>query len=301
MYVMIIFFKNLPKHFLSAFKSLGRHISMTLSSVSAVSVTLILMAVFLLMAGNINGFTSNVESDLKIHASIDKIATQTEIKEIKTKVENLNGVKSVEFSSKEDELNLLIGESGNVFSRYKENNPMPNVFIVEVEEAKQIPLITSQLNEIKDIEKAQYGGESIENMIKMFEAVRAGGGVFLIALGFIAIFLISNTIKLSIYTRTSEISIMRNVGATNWYIKTPFMIEGMYIGILGSLIPIVLTIVGYGFLYDYLGGNFLSSMFVMQAPIPFAIYICISLVLSGAFVGVLGSFLAVNKYLRWSR
>ena len=178
---------------------------------------------------------------------------------------------------------------------------MPNVFIVEVEKATDIPQITKTLNNMEGIEKAQYGGESIQDMIDTFEAIRYGGAAFILALGVLAIFLITNTIKMTIYTRQTEISIMRNVGAGNWYIKTPFMFEGMLIGIIGALIPVILTIFGYGFLYDFFGGQFMSSMFVMQKPYPFTLQIAGVLFLSGAVVGIIGSFLAATKYLRWRR
>lgn len=298
---MTRFFEALSKHLLTAIKSLGRHLAMTLSSASAVMVTLILMALFLLLAGNVSSFASNVEADLMIHASIDKIKNETEINGMQTKIEAFAGVKHVTFSSKEEELNILIDESGAVFERYKDNNPMPNVFIVEVKDANQIPLVTKKLNKMDGIENAQYGGESIENMIKTFDGLRVGGAIFLLGLGFIAVFLISNTIRMTIYTRNREIAIMRSVGATNWYIKTPFMIEGMFIGIIGALVPVLLTSIGYSVMYDYLGGNFLSSMFVMQKPFPFVTEISVLLLIGGAVVGILGSFLAVNKYLRWSR
>ena len=138
-------------------------------------------------------------------------------------------------------------------------------------------------------------------MIDTFETIRYGGAVFILALGVLAIFLITNTIKMTIYTRQTEISIMRNVGAGNWYIKTPFMFEGMLIGMIGALIPVILTIFGYGFLYDFLDGQFMSSMFVMQKPYPFTLQIAGVLLLSGAVVGIIGSFLAATKYLRWRR
>ena len=286
---------------MSALKSIARHMAMTLSSVSAVAVTLTLMSLFVLVAANITGFASNVESDLKIHASIDNIATQENIEEMQENIKAMAEVKSVTFSSKEQELNALIKENGDMFERYKDNNPMNNIFIVEVKEANQIKPVTKKLNKISGIEKAQYGGEDIENMVKAFESLRVGGAIFLIGLCFIAVFLISNTIKMTIYTRKTEISIMRNVGATNGYIKTPFMIEGMFIGMIGSLIPILLTSIGYTMIYNVMDGKFLSSMFVLQSPFPFAFMICLMVFLAGALVGVLGSFHAVNRYLRWSR
>lgn len=298
---MIRFITSLPHHLLSSLKSLKRHLAMTFSSASAVAVTLLLLALFLVLAVNINGFSKHVETDLKIHASIDSLQTKQEIAEMEKEIRFMPGVTNVVFSSKEHELNILIKESGSVFARYKEHNPMQNVFIVEVKDASQIPIVTKKLNALNGIEKAQYGGESINNMIKIFSTIRLGGAAFIIVLGILAVFLISNTIKMTIYTRSAEISIMRNVGANNWYIRTPFMFEGMFIGILGAVVPIALTTLGYGFLYDFLGGYFMTSMFIMQAPNPFVWQVSAILVACGASVGFIGSFLAVTKYLRWKR
>ena len=298
---MIKFFESLPKHFLSAIKSIGRHFSMSLSSASAVAVTLTLMSLFFIITENAFGFTKNVEADLKIHASIDNIKTEDDIKQIETKIYKIKEVKSISFSSKEEELGILVEENGDVFRRYEENNPMNNAFIVEVKEAKDIQKVTKKLNKIEGVVKAQYGGEDIQNMITVFATLRYAGALFLLGLAFIAVFLISNTIKMTIYTRHTEIAIMRSVGATNWYIKTPFMIEGMFIGIMGAIVPILITGIGYIILYNSLDGIFLSSMFILEKPFPFVYLICLALFVSGALVGIIGSFHAVNKYLRWSR
>lgn len=298
---MISFIHSLPKHFLTALQSLRRHMAMTLSSASAVAVTLILMALFLVLAGNVDSFATNVETNLKIHAAIDTLQDDNAIRELQDKITKLDGVAKVTFSSKEEELNILIGESGSVFERYKDNNPMPNVFIVEAKKASEIPALTKQLNAIEGIEKAQYGGESIKDMIEMFETIRYGGAIFTIALGVLAVFLITNTIKMTIYTRNTEISIMRNVGAGNWYIKTPFMFEGMLIGLIGALVPLIVIVLGYQALYSFMDGHFFSSMFVMQKPFPFVWEIGGAMLASGALVGIVGSFFAVNKYLRWRR
>lgn len=295
------FFESIPKHFMNAIKNLARHLAMTLSSISAVSVTLFLMTLFLILAANVDSFADHVESSLKIHVSIDSLVDDKQIKNMQEEIKKMQGVKSVEFSSKEDELNILIEESGSVFERYKDNNPMPNTFVVEVDNANEIPKVTKQLNELEGIENAQYGGSGIKDMISIFETIRYGGAAFILALGILAVFLITNTIKMTIYTRKTEISIMRNVGAGNWYIKAPFMFEGMFIGFIGAIIPSLLTIFGYQLLYNGLHGQFVSNMFVLKSPFPFTFLITGILLLSGMVVGMLGSFFATTKYLRWRR
>lgn len=259
------------------------------------------MALFLIIATNVDGFTRNVETNLKIRATIDSLQTKEGIDALEKKIGQIEGVQKIDFSSKEEEINKLIEDSGSVFSRYRSNNPMPNVFIVEVKSAADIPIVTQKLEGLDGIDSAEYGGKSIENMINVFSMIRYGGAVFTLILGVLAIFLISNTIKMAIHSRNKEISIMRNVGASNWYIRMPFMFEGMFIGILGSILPILLIVFGYRFLYKFLGEHFISSMFILQKPMPFVLQVSSLLAGSGALVGVIGSFLAVSKYLRWKR
>ena len=116
-----------------------------------------------------------------------------------------------------------------------------------------------------------------------------------------AVFLIRNTIKLAIQVRKDEIMIMRQVGAMNWYITFPFMLEGMISGFLGALLPILICTIGYTVLYSKLNGIFMSEMFKLLPPFPYTIYISLALLVIGLVVGMIGSALAARKYLRWTR
>lgn len=298
---MNVFFERFSRHLDTAWKSMHRHLAMSVSSAAAVAVTLILMSLFLVIASNVGGFTANVETNLQIHVSIDSLADQEQIDKLQNEIEQLSGIQNVEFSSKEEELAILIEESGSVFERYKDKNPMPNVFVVEAKEAALIQPLCDQINELDGVDKAQYGDGSIQKMIDTFIAVRTGGIIFIVALMLIAIFLIANTIKMTIQTRSKELSIMRNVGATNWYIRTPFMMEGTCIGFVGALVPVAFTVLGYAIFYHMMDGYFVSNMFVLKAVFPFVLYVSILLLFSGAIVGLLGSFYAVTKYLRYTR
>lgn len=298
---MIIFFTSLPKHLFSSILSLKRHLAMTISSISAITVTLLLYSIFLMISTNINNFAVNIENELEIHASIDSLSDQSQIESLEKTIKSWDNVNNVVFSSSEDELNSLISSNGKVFERYKNKNPMPNAFLVEVSDAQSIKEITYKLNKLEGIEKAEYGGSSIQKMIDTLSFIHIGGLVLIISLLFITLFLITNTIKMSIYTRKDEIAIMRNVGAQNWFIKTPFVFEGFFIGILGSIFPIIITYLCYSILYDSLGGKFVSSMFILQPLYPYIWNICMLLLAGGTFVGMFGSFMAVSKYLRWQR
>ena len=305
---MIPFIKSIPYHIKAAFKSIWRHMAMSISAASAVTVTLILMSAFLLVAGNINSFTHDLENSVKIHVKIDPIVEGSAIDDLQDEIEDIDGVKEVIFSDKNEEFDLFIdyvqstGGSASYYERYQgENNPLRNAFIIEVDDPALIDQVRDDLLSLTGVEQAEYGGNSATQMIDAFDSIRNGGALFILALGFLAVFLISNTIRMTIHARMEEIAIMRNVGAANWFIKTPFMIEGMLIGFMGSVLPIIFTYFIYKMGYEAMNGIFFTEMFPLQPIVPFVPQICGGLALMGILVGLIGSFFSVNKYLRWKR
>lgn len=300
---MIQFFKSLPFHLRTAGISLLRHFVMTLSASSAVMVTLILLAAFLMIAGNVEGFASHIEDEIRIHAVLgEDIVLEEQIQESKRLIEAIDGVKEAEFSDKDHELALWIAEKGEIFAIYEgETNPLHNAFFVSVNDPNQIQAITEQITALEFVDDAMYGGNSISQMVSMINTIRTGIVVFVILLGLLAIFLISNTIKMGIYARSNEISIMRNVGATNTFIKMPFMFEGMLIGLIGSIIPCILTYFGYRYLFNSMGGQLFSNVFAFQPISPFVFQIMGVLIVGGMLVGMIGSFISTTRYLYWKR
>lgn len=302
---MIKFFRNIPRHFKEAYFGLCRNLAMTLSSISAVTVTLLLIGIFLVFAVNVESFTQSMEDDLKIHVKIEDTIEESKIASLKEAIEKIPDVKSVVYSDKDSELDALIdvyGEEGYIFESYRgEANPLKRAFIVEVKDGDAIDRVTSSIEKVPGIYSALYGGKSILKMMDAFNNIRSGGVVFVLSLSALAIFLISNTIKLTIFARKDEISIMRLVGASNGFIRTPFLIEGMFIGVLGALIPIVMAIFGYRFLYDAMGGFFFSEMFPLVGVTPFIYQLSIVLLLVGMVVGLIGSYISVSRFLWWRR
>ena len=296
--------QNLLAHLADAWRNLIRHISLTVSSVIAVTVTLLIVGVLVVIAGNISDFTDNIESDFQIQVTISPgFSEDKEIAELQAQIEQLDHVESCTFSSKEDELQELIAENGEMFRYYEgeDRNPLYDVFRIELDDNRQIDAVSEALNQMDGIVEATYGGDEITVMVSVFEALRNGGAVFVVFLAILALLFIQNTIRMTIQARNTEIAIMRSVGASNWYIRGPFILEGMYIGVLGSIIPIVLISCGYYALYQAFDGVLLSSMFVMKPMWPFIFGVCLILLLGGILVGMAGSFLAVGKYLRWKR
>lgn len=302
---MIKFFRNIPRHFKEAKNGIIRNFAMTLSSASAVTVTLVLIGAFLLVAVNLDSFMTSVEEGVQIHVKIEDTISEDKISDLKSSIEAISGVKSVEYSDKDSELDALIevyGDEGELFETYRgEANPLKRAFIVEVTDGLLIDDVTAKIEAVPGIYSALYGGSSIIQMMSAFDNIKSGGVIFVLILSALAIFLISNTIKLTIFARQDEIRIMRLVGASNGYIRTPFLLEGIFIGLLGAILPIVLIYFGYTYLYEATGGIFFTPLFALITPQPFLLYISLALAGIAMVVGLIGSYISVSRYLWWRR
>lgn len=297
---------NLIRHFREAFMGLIRHGAMTVSSASAVAYALLFVGIFIIMSINIEQITFSVEESVQIHVKIyDNFNSEEPLGIIYTQISEIEGVLDVEYSSKEDELDKLIatyGEDGKIFESYRgPGNPLRAAYLVKTVEGSDIADIAREIGYIIGIEKVSYGGTGTVQLMNMLDYIRTVGYILVIGLSIVAVFLISNTIKLSISSRVKEIAIMRTVGAKNGFIRMPFVIEGILIGIAGSILPILVATVGYIYLYEALGGVFLAQMFVLQSPYPLVYYTAAVLAGIAVVVGLIGSFVSVSRYLRWQR
>ena len=214
---------------------------------------------------------------------------------------------TIEFKSKADSA-LELKNGNDIFATTvdkwtDDTNPLLDSYMFKVKEIEEIDNTVKEVNNLpftKDkINNINYGEDIVHQMIVVFNVVRKICIVAVAALVLVTAFLIANTIKLAIYSRRREIEIMRLVGASNTSIKVPFILEGLFIGIIGSIIPILVTIFGYSTLYDFFGGKlFGSALAALIAPMPFVYNISGILVLIGILVGMIGSYQAVRKYLK---
>ena len=295
--------RNFPRHIGTALKNIWRNGVMSISSIFAVTITLIIIGVIGVIAINIQDMAMNVESSLTIHVQMEREATQEEVDATYAALQNLEHVASVTYSDKESELQKLIdgmGEDGEIFAEYQgEDNPLGDAFIIEAEDGQYLETIASQIENMERVNRVNYGGESTTSLVSGLETVRNIGSVFIIGLTVIALFMIANTIKITITSRSTEISIMRMVGASNWYIRIPFMLEGIMIGLIGSIVPILILYYGYNALYNASDGMFISNMLLLRDPYPFVFQFGAFLAILGSSVGLVGSFMSVRKFLKF--
>ena len=179
-----------------------------------------------------------------------------------------------------------------------ETNPLKSEIIVTVKDVHEIRGTAEELEKLTYVDYLEYGDDMVKNLVTIFDGIKIASAAIIAALIVVTIFLICNTIKLTIHSRRTEIDIMRLVGTSNTVIKLPFVIEGLFLGMIGAIIPIVLSIYAYFIIYDKLNGFFILNIIKMVKPMPFIIYNSILLLVIGAIVGMIGSYRSVRKYLK---
>ncbi|MFJ7752902.1 permease-like cell division protein FtsX [Peribacillus muralis] len=294
-------FRTLRRHFRESFKNIGRNGWMTFASVSAVTVTLTLVGVFLVLMMNLNHIAGNVENDVEVRAHIDNAANENDIKAIGKKITEMDGIESVVFSPKDEELTNLIddlGDNGDAFKPFEQDNPLRDVYIIKTKSPQDVIKVAKKVEDFDYIQSVKYGQGYVEKLFSFVNIARNIGIVLIVGLLFTAMFLISNTIKITIVARRKEIEIMRLVGATNTFIRWPFFLEGLWLGILGSIVPIGLVSVLYYNLYKYAQPQITFKFVELLPASPFIYQVSAILIVIGAVIGIWGSLMSVRKFLK---
>lgn len=293
--------RTLKRHVNESFKSLARNGWMTFASVSAVTVALVLVGLFLMVMFNLNKIAGDIENDVQVRVYIDQSATNVQQKQLESNLKQVKNVQSVTFQSKQQGLNNLLqsmGSDKSTFQDLQKQNPLPNVFILKTSRPEQTVQVAQQVKSLPYVSDVRYGKGTVEKMFQFVNIARNVGIVLIIGLLFTSVFLIANTIKLTIVARRREIEIMKLVGATNAFVRWPYFIEGLFMGILGSVIPVFLVIIVYHFAYYNLSGN-LSQMFIRLIPYQtMTANLSMLLIGIGAIIGVWGSLNSVRKFLK---
>jgi len=295
-------FRILGRNIRDSFKSVFRNFSLSLASISCITITLIVVAISIVLSYNVNNFATLVEKDVTIVSFIELETTNDEIKEIENKIKSLDNIESVTFKSKGDISKEMI-ESSDTFKNVMQDwtdadSPIEDTYLVKVVDIEKIKDTAKQIEKIDKIESVKYGEGMVEQLVTVFETIKKISIIAVFALIIVTAFLITNTIKITIFSRKREIQIMRLVGASNINIKIPFIFEGLFLGILGSIIPIIVAVYGYTTLYENFDGKVFSSFIELIKPEPFVYMIALLLLGIGILVGMFGSYRAVRKHLK---
>ena len=295
-------FRILGRNIRDSFKSVFRNFSLSLASISCITITLIVVAIFVILTFNVNNFTTLVEKDVTIVAFLDVDITQENIKVVEKKIADIDEVDNYTFQSKQEISEEMMASSEtfkNIMKEWTEDdNPLQDTFLVKVKDINDIADVAKRIKKMDGVSIVKYGEGMVEQLISIFEVVRKICMGTVIALVLVTAFLISNTIKITIFSRRREIEIMRLVGASNINIKIPFIFEGLFLGIMGSILPIIATVYGYNLLYDNFDGQLFSPFIKLVEPEPFVLFVSLALLVTGILVGMFGSWRAVKKHLK---
>lgn len=292
----------LSRNLRDAFKSVFRNFSLSLASISCITITLFVVSLSLILTANVNNIAKLIEDDVTIVAFLNVDITESERDEVLANIKKLENIDSVTYESK-TEIAEEMKNSSEVYKNImegwtEEENPLQSTYLVKVIDIENIGKTAESIKKIEGVGTVKYGEGMVEQLVSIFEIVRNISIGVVIALVIVTAFLIANTIKITIYSRKREIEIMRLVGASNLNIKIPFVFEGLFLGLLGSIIPIIGTYYAYSIIYDRFGGKIFSEFVKLVVPFPFLSYVSLVLITIGVLVGMFGSWRAVKKYLK---
>lgn len=296
------FFRSIKRYFRDARKSVFRNLSLSLASISCITITLLVVAVSIILSYNVENFAESIRKDVTVVIFLKSDVTEEDKIRIEKEIRDTRNVEELKFVSKNTTAENL--KDNDTFKEIietwtDETNPLLDSFLLKVKNIDTIKETVNKIETIPGINNINYGEEMINQLITIFKVIEKTSYVIVIALIIVTVFLITNTIKLAIFSRKREIEIMRLVGASNISIKVPFVIEGLFIGVIGAIIPIILSIYGYTSLYNFFEGRlFSSNLAKLVPPTPFIYYTSIILLLIGILVGMFGSYTAVKKHLK---
>ena len=291
------------------FSNVFKNKKSTGASLMIMCATMIIFGIFLILGENINHIVKEVEGSQGIQVFLNADATDEQVKELGEKIRNIevNGTKAVNtvvHKTKEDALNTMkerFKEKQDLLSTFEgDNNIFSESYVVTLTDLNLSQDVQDQISKFENVKKITSKDQTVTTLINLANGIKIVTGVILLLLIFISVFIIANTIKLTVHARRKEISIMKYVGATNNFIRGPFIVEGMIIGIMASAISIVIV----GIVYNIIADNLVNSQFMKLINMSLVSFgdmfnsIIITYMLLGIGIGAFGSIISMRKYLK---
>ncbi|MDD4726480.1 MAG: permease-like cell division protein FtsX [Tissierellia bacterium] len=279
-----------------------RNRGMGVASVASISAVLVILGIILILILSINNFVMDTTTQFdEIQIYLEDNINDGFMTNIEETAAKNKGVVSIIFESKDQALENFRedwGDEAYLLDGLENNNPLPNSYIIKVEDIKYAGNVVDSLKGLDGVEKVQYDKEVIDKLLMIADYIRVGGIVIIAVLVFVSIFIISNTIKLTVTSRRREINIMKYVGATNNYIRGPFMIEGVLFGLFGALISIIIVYVGYEYFFELVNEQF-YTLFSVFLIVPKMIFKDITVIFCaiGIGIGAVGSIVSMKRFL----
>ena len=281
------------------YKSIRRNGFMSFASISTVAVSLLVLGMFLLVFMNTNNLAQYLESQVQVSVYMQDSANASELEQVQAKLKKMPGVVKVTAINKDQALARFkerLGDQEQLLNSLGKDNPFPNSFEVQVDSAERIKALTPQISQLPKVETAKFGQEVVEHLFQLSRIIRFGGIVLVFFLAMATLFIISNTIRLTVFARRKEVIIMKYVGATDWFIRWPFILEGMTLGFFGAVLASLCLNSIYSALLERIHAT-LAFLPLLPAS-PLLGYVTLFLMAAGTGIGALGSYISLRKFLQ---
>lgn len=281
------------------FHSLRRNNWMTFASIGTVAVSLFVLGVFLILVLNMNRLAGMLESQVQISVYLEDHLTDREKRQIGYDIESLQGIDSVTYVDREtakERLKERLGDQKYLLDALSDDNPLPDAFEVTVTTPSVVESAAGAIASMQGVEEAKYGQDVVEHLFDITRLMRIFGFVLMGLLGGATLFIISNTIRLTVFARRKEIAIMKYVGATDWFIRWTFLLEGIVLGCIGGLIAAVALRSFYAAMVAKIYSTL--AFFPLMPQYPFMNYVTLTILLAGIVIGAIGSVISLKRFLR---
>lgn len=285
------------------FRNFFKNKKSTAASIIIMCATMFIFGIFFLIGENVNYIIGQVQSEQAMQVFINPEATPEQQTELEQKIKSIQYVNTVEYVSQEQALNEMrewLGDSASVLDSYSgDQNPFKASFVVTLTDLTKNEEVQRQINTFENVASIEAGNKTVNTLVNIANGIRTATGVILVLLILISIFIIANTIKLTVHARRKEISIMKYVGATNGFIRWPFMVEGIIIGIISALISIVIL----GFVYNFVADTIINSSMATTLQLNLLTFsnmlsmLLVVYIVMGTGIGAIGSAISMKKYL----
>ncbi|NLJ99212.1 MAG: ABC transporter permease [Tissierellia bacterium] len=291
-------FKNIFKQ---GFQGMWRNRGMGLASVTSITAVLIILGLVLVMILSINNVVTEAKNKFdEIQIFLEDDISTEELNKIEDTIKENEEVLSVVYQSKNQALDIMKEDwkEDAYLLEGLEENPLPNSFIVKVKDIEYSDLIVDKVSGLKGIEDIVYYQDIIQKLVLFAKYIRLGGLIIIGILVAISVFIISNTIKITVSARKNEINIMKYVGATNGYIRGPFIIEGVLFGLMGAILSVLIVNYGYEYFFNAVNDR-LYVLFTVYLVPPTSLVKDISIIFTsiGMGIGALGSLVSLKRFL----
>ncbi|WP_050749463.1 permease-like cell division protein FtsX [Thermoanaerobacter italicus] len=295
---MDMLFRNFKYFLKEGFSNLARNRLMTIASITSVMAAMLILGLVVVIILNVNSLTYQVESQLELKAFLKDNISKEQVTQIGNDIKSIEGVTSVVFESKEEALRKFkqqLGDKSYLAEGLENDNPLPQSYIIKVKDANLMKDISNKIKQINGVEKVSYGQDVVDKLLGIIKIIRIVGLSIILILFIISIVIISNTIKLGVFARRREINIMKYIGATDWFIRWPFLIEGVILGLIGALLSVIILVLTYGYVLDVMNNKLIMFQLLPLEKIVGGILLYFSMI--GAIIGALGSGLSIKRFL----